>query len=578
MPLVGRFCLGVNTEAIWVFHILLVVVLFNLGQLIGAVLCSAQLPRLSGSLVFRNKTTPQYVQSRSKPFIFNLCRYLTIFVKLEMDPLSIATAVVGLTATCLSTCKKLHDLAGDYGDVPIIIAAICSESTIIGIGLSELQTKILQRDDLAQAWASRTEIWAAFEMALTGCMVVFSCLEAETRHLQSKNSGVWAKIKFMWNQERFKELLAQLRGQQASITFLLKLLEMDTLSSIQKDIRQNARKIQNTAAEAQSLQSRTPSIKMQSQSIFDNDTSRLSFFESEILSGIAPSELDFEFDDVVVNSKVYRRELHKAKAKNEKISLPETADEDPDPDVVTLRGNNPPVEVAQTEMQWLILELSSAAIAGGLQMEIVDWLPLNEEQKKPAVSQSGDISANNLSSVKLCCICEGSPEQAAIFHHQQPYYLHEDRRYCHLHFCQYHTTPCCACQFPIMTLSPDPMHNRTYQKFHPACYGIISNWDISIPLSFEGRQYINSVNNGSFDDHIDIGIQKRHDDYLEGIYKVGSRFLSVFQNSLNDALHYRYTGKDRKAAFESWKIMLDSALRLFILSDMFLAPGCRSRI
>jgi hypothetical protein len=121
-----------------------------------------------------------------------------------------------LTATCLSTCKKLHDLAGDYGDVPIII----------GIGLSELQTKVLQRDDLAQAWASRTEIWTALEMALTGCMVVFSCLEAETRHLQSKDSGVWAKIKFMWNQERFKELLTQLRGQQTSITFLLKLLEM----------------------------------------------------------------------------------------------------------------------------------------------------------------------------------------------------------------------------------------------------------------------------------------------------------------------------------------------------------------
>ncbi|KAH7256249.1 hypothetical protein BKA59DRAFT_467082 [Fusarium tricinctum] len=129
--------------------------------------------------------------------------------------LSIATAVVGLTATCLSTCKKLHDLAGNYGDVPIIIAAICSESTIIGIGLSELQTKVLQRDDLAQAWASRTEIWTAFEMALTGCMVVFSCLEAETRHLQSKDSGVWAKVKFLWNQERFKELLTQLGGQQS---------------------------------------------------------------------------------------------------------------------------------------------------------------------------------------------------------------------------------------------------------------------------------------------------------------------------------------------------------------------------
>ncbi|CAJ0545223.1 Ff.00g086960.m01.CDS01 [Fusarium sp. VM40] len=309
--------------------------------------------------------------------------------------------MVGLTVTCLSTCKKLHDLAGDYRNIPVIIVTICSESTIIGIGLSELQTKILQRDDLAQAWASRTEIWTAFEMALTGCMVVFSCLEAETRHLQSKNAGVWAKIKFMLNQERFRDLLAQLRGQQTSITFLLKLLEMDTLSSIQKDIRQNARTMQHTAAEAQSLRSRTPSIKMQSQSIFDNDASRLSFLEFEIVSGIAPSELDFEFDDVVVNSKVYRRELHKAKVKNQRISGPETEHEDPDPDTVTIRGNDPPMEISQTETQRVPPDSSSPDIAEGLQMQIMDTASeteesLGEEQKKLPVPRSGNISADNL--------------------------------------------------------------------------------------------------------------------------------------------------------------------------------------
>jgi hypothetical protein len=103
---------------------------------------------------------------------------------------------------------------------------ICSESTIISIGLSELQMKILRRDDLSQAWASKTEIWMAFETALTGCLVVFSCLEAETRSLRTKNPGVWAKLKFIWNQDRLKELLGALRGQQSSIAFLLNLLEL----------------------------------------------------------------------------------------------------------------------------------------------------------------------------------------------------------------------------------------------------------------------------------------------------------------------------------------------------------------
>ncbi|RYC85482.1 hypothetical protein BFJ63_vAg11582 [Fusarium oxysporum f. sp. narcissi] len=249
-----------------------------------------------------------------------------------MDPLSIASSVVGLTATCLSTCKKLHDLAGEYQDVPAVIAMICSESTIISIGLSELQMKILRRDDLAQAWASKTEIWTAFETALTGCMVVFSCLEAETRSLRSKNPGVWAKIKFIWNQDRLKELLGALRGQQSSITFLLNLLELETLSNIQKDIRQNTARIKAAASEAQSLRSCNPSVKMDSESIFDNDAANLSFFHLEAFSGNAPSELDFEFDHLVINSQAYRRVFIKAQAEMKQLEI-----EDVDSDTGTVR-------------------------------------------------------------------------------------------------------------------------------------------------------------------------------------------------------------------------------------------------
>ncbi|KAI6764459.1 hypothetical protein HG530_008248 [Fusarium avenaceum] len=437
-----------------------------------------------------------------------------------MDPLSITTAVVGLTATCLTTSKKLHDIAGDYGDIPVLIAAICSESTIIGIALSELQTKILQRNDLSQAWASRTEIWAAFEMALTGCMVVFSCLEAETRHLQSKNSGVWAKFKFMWNQERFKELLAQLRGQQTSITFLLKLLEMDTLSSIQEDIRQNARRMQDTAAEAQSLRSRTPSIKMQSQSIFDNSTSKLSVFEFEIVSGTEPSELDFEFDDIVVNSKVYRRELRKAEDVIQrsvpKVTLDEEIlDEESDLDTIKLPGN----DFALSKMLQRIVDSPSTHNAKTLHFESVDPLfksrkLLDGIEEKVWAYQNESPSADHLSSVQVCYICDKTPEEHHSLVDQQPYYLHEGRTYCHLHFCKYHTSSCRACEFPIITPPHDPMHNQANNAFHPACYGIVNNSGLYVPVSIEGRKYIDSLNSGFIGDRIDVGIQRQHDVYV----------------------------------------------------------------
>ncbi|SCO28468.1 related to GTPase-activating protein of the rho/rac family (LRG1 protein) [Fusarium fujikuroi] len=254
-----------------------------------------------------------------------------------MDPLSIASSVVGLTATCLSTCKKLHDLAGEYQDAPAIIATICSQSTIISIGLSELQMKILRRDDLAQAWASKTQIWTAFETALTACMVVFSCLEAETKSLILKNPGFWGKIRFIWNQERLKELLGALREQQSSITFLLNLLELETLSSIQKDILKNAPKIQSTASKAQSLRSCNPSVRMESGSIFDKGSANLSFFYPEAVSGHAPSELDFEFDNLVINSQAYRRAFIKARSESQPPQV-----EDMDSDIGTVKELDTP--------------------------------------------------------------------------------------------------------------------------------------------------------------------------------------------------------------------------------------------
>ncbi|KAM0426281.1 hypothetical protein ACHAPT_008321 [Fusarium lateritium] len=201
---------------------------------------------------------------------------------------------------------------------------ICSESTVISIALSELQMRILRRDDLSQAWASRTDVLVAFETALTGCMVVFSCLEAETRQLQLQNSarmGVWAKIRFMWNQDRLKDLLTALRGQQTSISFLLNILETEALSDIQRNIRDNGARIQAPASQAQSLRSRNPSIRMESESIFDNDTAKLSLFDVEIVSAVAPSELDFEFDNLVLDSQAYRRAFARAQANNEQPQI-----------------------------------------------------------------------------------------------------------------------------------------------------------------------------------------------------------------------------------------------------------------
>lgn len=106
----------------------------------------------------------------------------------------------------------------------------------------------------------------------------------------------------------------------------------ETLSNIQKDIRQNTARIKAAASEAQSLRSCNPSVKMDSESIFDNDAANLSFFHLEAFSGNAPSELDFEFDHLVINSQAYRRVFIKAQAEMKQLEI-----EDVDSDTGTVR-------------------------------------------------------------------------------------------------------------------------------------------------------------------------------------------------------------------------------------------------
>ncbi|KAF5680771.1 GTPase-activating protein [Fusarium heterosporum] len=456
-----------------------------------------------------------------------------------MDPLSIATAIVGLTATCLSTSKKLRDFAGDYADVPAIIVTICSESTIIGIGLSELQTKILRRDDLSQAWASRTEIWTAFEMALTGCMVVFSCLEAETRHLQSRNSGVWAKLKFMWNQDRLKELLGQLRGQQTSITFLLNLLEI-----IQKDIRQNADGIRTIAADAESLRSRTPSMKMHSRSIFDNDVSKLSLFEVEIISGVAPSELDFEFDDIVLNSKVYRRELSKAKAKHQQTMKQEEVNTTPKSKAPTVTQGVGSTLGSPKPMQQLGPGHSADRLAEDLGSQGTQKQSRSErpEPRNPASTIA----------VPDCPNCDKSPTQAT--QGRRSFHISQGQSYRQSNLYQQVVSTCHACNFPIVGATLEPKNDQD-KRFHPSCYGLLEDWGIHVPVSSKGRHYIDSIHRGVIDIPVDLAIQEKHDSYIALIHRVGTEYFSLVKESLTGALLYR-----RRASHS----LLDAESTLFV--------------
>jgi hypothetical protein len=121
-----------------------------------------------------------------------------------MDPLSITSVVVSLTAKCMQAAKQLNDLRDKYRSAQIIISAICSESTVISLSLSQLQGLMLQNPQiLSTRLAARPEIQSTFDTVLTSCMVVFTVLE-----------------------EEILNLLGQIRGQQSTMSLLLQLLQM----------------------------------------------------------------------------------------------------------------------------------------------------------------------------------------------------------------------------------------------------------------------------------------------------------------------------------------------------------------
>jgi hypothetical protein len=148
-----------------------------------------------------------------------------------MDPLSIVAVVAQLTTTCVTTVKRLYDLREKYKNTPVVIVAICSESTVISASLAQIQSLLLQRHDFTDIWKSHTELPTVLDQAVTGVIVIFNLLDAEIRRITAETSDPsriqWrSRLRMLWNESQLNDLLSSIRGQQTAITLLIQLLQM----------------------------------------------------------------------------------------------------------------------------------------------------------------------------------------------------------------------------------------------------------------------------------------------------------------------------------------------------------------
>ncbi|KAF2446105.1 hypothetical protein P171DRAFT_410088 [Karstenula rhodostoma CBS 690.94] len=221
-----------------------------------------------------------------------------------MDPISGAIGMLAAIPQCIEAAKQLYDLRERFDQAAVLITAIYTESMVVAASLSQIQS-LLQGTTLQR----KAELRNTLDRALTGCWVVYQCLDEEVRDLAEKvdvnDLQERDRARFLVKEANFEELLQQIRGQQSALGLLVQGLQMESLSEMHRLINDNSAKLDQIAKRSNSLRQKHPNIKAP-QSVLDKDSTD---DMQTVFDGA-----EFTFDDEIVNSKPYQRAMARALA------------------------------------------------------------------------------------------------------------------------------------------------------------------------------------------------------------------------------------------------------------------------
>jgi hypothetical protein len=204
---------------------------------------------------------------------------------------------------CIQSAKQLYDLRSRYKDAAVLITAIYSESMVIAASLSQVQN-LLQHDALQ----SKPQLLQTFDSALTGCRVVYGCLEEEVRDLVAKAQADDLKFKdrarYLWKEDTFKELLTQIRGQQSALSLLIQGLQMESIADIRKLVEENSASLNQVIKRSKTLRQSHPCVRVP-ESLFNKENQLEDAADAESII----KSTEFTFDDEVITSRAYRRAM-----------------------------------------------------------------------------------------------------------------------------------------------------------------------------------------------------------------------------------------------------------------------------
>jgi hypothetical protein len=214
---------------------------------------------------------------------------------------------------CVKSAKVIRDTQAAYENAPVIIASISSETSVLCLSLSHLQAMLLSRHDMPNLLDQRPEFALALDTALTGCTVVFRCLDKEFQKFSSAASPSFKdKGRLVWNQDTFRELLDALRGQQIALNLLLQLSQVESLVQIKELMIKGQPSLVQAMQRSESLRHSFIDVEIPQSILGLDDSNSIVTYQDDMVE----SGFQFLFDDVVINSRVYQRAMASAMARS----------------------------------------------------------------------------------------------------------------------------------------------------------------------------------------------------------------------------------------------------------------------
>ncbi|KAL1608276.1 hypothetical protein SLS60_003215, partial [Paraconiothyrium brasiliense] len=290
---------------------------------------------------------------------------------------SSAIGVIAAIPQCIEAAKQLYDLRERFDQAAVLITAIYTESMVVAASLSQIQS-LLKGTTLQK----KPELRTTLDQALTGCWVVYQCLDEEVRDLARKvdvnDLRRRDRARFLLKEANFKELLQQIRGQQSALGLLIQGLQMESLSDMHRLLGDNSVKLDEIAKRSSTLRQKHPNIKVP-ESVLVKD----SFDDSQTIFGDA----EFTFDD---DSKAYRRAMARA--------LTESSMKENKEDIKINEGNVIDLHpVAHEQVDDQQAENRAAADLRSLLLRLDDAIESNNNDEPPPYeNEGGDAHADIL--------------------------------------------------------------------------------------------------------------------------------------------------------------------------------------